>query len=105
MADFVAFMGQRQAAISSGKIGHTRKSVSLLNSNNRLQCHYIAKEQAKADPSDPFAYSRVLSHMLDGTSMRGDYEVEFHKEKAWSQLDPKAEIVVQRPRNRKVPCT
>lgn len=104
MTTFCAFMAKREKAISQGKMGHDRSALSVYNTKNQLNCHYVAKEQAEADTSDPFTYSRAMSHMLNGTNRRGDYEVEFHKEVAWSEMDPKAKIEVKRPRKRKVPC-
>jgi hypothetical protein len=43
--------------------------------------HQIALAQALADPSDPFLYSRVLTHLRSGVCQTpSDYSVSWHKE-------------------------
>ena len=46
----------------------------------REQCHQVATDQAKADPSDPHVFNRVMSHLVNGRALPSDYQVEFRKE-------------------------
>ena len=44
------------------------------------QVRHIASQQAKADPSDPFSFNRHASHLLNGVTEMGDYNVDWRTE-------------------------
>ena len=64
-----------------------------------------AQEQAKADRSDPFTYSRVRSHYRNGIVLEtSDYDVEWGREvRNTSFAGRDIEYVVAVPRNVKRP--
>lgn len=114
MTTMLQFMSRRERYILTGHLGHSRALTAKLQKNKRLECHAVAKAQARANPSDPFSYDRVMSYLLQGITLRGDYLVEWAKRQEESpfaalnllnKLLPSArsERTVERPINRKIP--
>ncbi len=64
-----------------------------------------ARDQAKADRSDPFTYARVRAHFLNGTVVEpDDYSVEWGRELCTSVFGARrVEFAVTVPRNVKRP--
>ena len=60
--------------------GTTPKSLAAYNRSQMQACIHVANKQMMANPSDPFTYSRVMSHLLNGLCLVSDYEVEFRNE-------------------------
>ncbi len=60
--------------------GMTNTSLGLYNRANMQACIAVANKQKHANPSDPFTYDRVMSHLLGGLCLISDYEVEFRNE-------------------------
>ena len=58
----------------------TPNSLANYNKANMGACITVANKQRQANPSDPFTYNRVMSHLLSGVCMISDYEVEFRNE-------------------------
>jgi hypothetical protein len=107
------FMSKRQNMIAKGMIGHDRERAAARNSHNKAQAHVIALAQARANRSDPFCYNRVMSNLLNGNTLLGDYSVEWARKQAVSSLaalkaHPKATvepvITTTIPINRKLPA-
>ena len=71
--------------------------------NNKVaqKVRHIATQQALADPSDPFSFNRHASHLFNGVTDIGDYNVDWKNE---YRITPKGEkFSVQIPCNVKRP--
>lgn len=75
----------------------TREQIAQENRRNMLRCRYVAQQQQKADPSDPFVYDRVLNLLLNGTAELDDYRVDFVPE-VWGK-GTRAERTAVVPKN------
>ena len=112
MPTMLQFMATRQRAILKGEIGHSRERFSFHQKKHVPECQVVARAQARANPSDPNTYDRVMSHLLNGITLRGDYLVEWAKRRIESPFaslskHPLASlppgITVEIPINRKIP--
>ena len=77
MSTMLQFMATRQRSILKGEIGHSREKFAVHQKKHVPECQGVAKAQARSNPSDPNAYDRVMSHLLNGITLRGDYSVEW----------------------------
>ena len=113
MTTMLQFMLQRQKHILDGHMGHSRERLSLVNKKATVECHNVARAQARANASDPFCYDRVMSHLLEGTTLRGDYSLAWAKKREEGPLaalakhllsiQARAERTIEHPINRKLP--
>ena len=112
MTTMLQFMASRQRAILNGELGHSRIIYAKFQKGHKFECQGVAKAQSRANPSDPFCYDRVMSHLMQGITLRGDYLMEWGRRREIGLLSglvkhPLAsvlpEIVVQIPINRKIP--
>ena len=80
-------------------------SLAKYNHKHLRECEAVAAAQAGANPSDPFTYARVLSHMLCGHCLISDYQVDFRKEqrKYVGEDGKELEYTVEVPVNQKHP--
>jgi len=106
------FMAARQRAILKGELGHSRGKYALHQRKHVPECQVVARAQARANSSDPNTYDRVMSHLLNGTALRGDYQVEWGKRRGEAPFaalskhpfaSPAVGITVKIPINRKIP--
>ena len=81
--------------------GVTNKSLAAYNRSQMSAVIDVAKKQKAANPSDPFTFNRVMSHILNGLCMISDYEVEFRNEPRMT--DSGKSYSVQVPFNQKRP--
>ncbi len=58
----------------------SNKPLAEYNRQNIQQCETTARDQQKANPSDPFTYERVMAHLLSGVCIVSDYMVRFRNE-------------------------
>ena len=112
MTTMLRFMETRARAILKGQIGHSRIVYAAFQKKHIPECQVVARAQTRASPSDPNTYDRVMSHLLNGVTLRGDYLVEWAKRRASSQFaalsahplaSPSHGITVEIPVNRKIP--
>ncbi len=113
MSTMLRFMETRARAILKGEIGHSRVVYAAHQKKHVPECQAVARAQARASPSDPNTYDRVMSHLLNGITLRGDYLVEWAKRRvegpfAALSKHPLADkgqfgIVVEIPINCKIP--
>ena len=112
MSTMLQFMERRQRAIIKGEIGHSRERFSVHQKKHIPECKTVAKAQARANPSDTHTYDRVMSHLLNGITLRGDYLVSWVRRRRDSSLaalihHPLASVplgtAVEIPINRKIP--
>ena len=112
MATMLQFMERRQRSILKGEMGHSRERFAVHQKKHIPECQTVAKAQARANPSDQYAYDRVMSHLLNGITLRGDYLVSWVKRRRDSSLGalgkhPLASLpqgtTVEIPINRKIP--
>lgn len=54
-----------------------RRKSAYYRAEHMQACRALAMAQARADRSDPFTYSRVMSHLLDGAAEMDDYTLEW----------------------------
>jgi len=113
MTTMMQFTLQRQKHILDGHMGHSRAGVAAIQRKHIPECQNIARAQARANASDPFCYDRVMSHLLEGTTLRGDYSLDWAKKReegpmaALSKhllaIGGRAERTIEHPINRKLP--
>ena len=112
MATMLQFMERRQRSILKGEMGHSRERFAVHQKKHIPECHTVANAQARANPSDTNTYDRVMSHLLNGITLRGDYLVSWVKRRRDSSLavlslHPLASVpqgvTVEIPFNRKIP--
>lgn len=113
MTTMLRFMETRARSILKGEIGHSRVVYALHQKKHVPECQAVARAQARASPSDPNTYDRVMSHLLNGITLRGDYLVEWAKRRQASACfaplskhplaSPLVGITVEIPINRKIP--
>ena len=112
MTTMLQFMETRARRILKGEIGHSRVVYAAHQKKHIPECQTVAKTQARANPSDPNTYDRVMSHLLNGVTLRGDYLVEWAKRRIESPFallsnhtlaSSPVEITVEIPINRKIP--
>lgn len=65
-----------QATVSKG-IRDKEARAAYYRKRHRARVERIARDQARADRSDPFTYSRVKAHLERGIGQLEDYEVDF----------------------------
>ena len=112
MTTMLQFMERRQRAILKGEMGHSRERFAVHQKKHIPECQTVAKAQARANPSDTNTYDRVMSHLLNGITLRSDYLVSWVKRRRDSSLSalnkhPLASALlgttVEIPVNRKIP--
>ena len=112
MSTMLQFMERRQRAILKGEMGHSRERFAIHQKKHVIECQTVAKAQARANPSDTNTYDRVMSHLLNGITLRGDYLVSWVKRRRDSSLaalskHPLASVplgtTMEIPINRKIP--
>lgn len=112
MTTMLQFMATRQRAILKGELGHSRERYAIHQRKHVPECQTVAKAQAKANSSDPNTFDRVMFHLLNGITLRGDYQVEWAKRREESLFAPVSKhslaspavgIAVEIPINRKIP--
>ena len=112
MTTMLQFMMKRERSILKGEFGHSRERFALHQRKHVPECQTVAKAQARTCPSDPNTYDRVMSHLLNGITLRGDYLVSWVKRRRDSSLaalslHPLASVpqgvTVEIPINRKIP--
>jgi len=89
MSTMLRFMETRARAILKGEIGHSRVVYAAHQKKHVPECQAVARAQARSNPSDPNTYDRVMSHLLNGITLRGDYLVEWAKR---NEDSPMAEL-------------
>ena len=52
-------------------------ALAEYNRTQYTEMRKVATDQAKADPSDPHTYNRVMSHLQNGIATGSDYSVTF----------------------------
>ena len=111
MSTMLRFMETRARAILKGEIGHSRVVYAAHQKKHVPECQVVARAQARSNPSDPNTYDRVMSHLLNGITLRGDYAVEWAKRRVEGSLSSLSKhplasppgITVEIPINRKIP--
>ena len=78
-------------------------ALSKYNLEHLATAKAKARLMARADPSDPFTYNRVLTHILNGVCVASDYDVEFRKETRYTEREPRKAYKVDIPCNMKRP--
>ncbi len=58
---------------------HTRRRAEYHKKEYKEQIHNLARDQAKADPDDPFIYARTKTHLEHGICALDDYGIEFRR--------------------------
>jgi hypothetical protein len=76
--------------------GTTNNSLAKYNRSQMQACITVASKQRAANPSDPYTYDRVMTHLLGGLCMISDYEVEFRNEPRTTETG--------KPYNIQIPC-
>jgi len=113
MTKMLRFMEARARSILKGEIGHSRVVYAAHQKKHIPECQAVARAQARANSSDPNTYNRMMSHLLNGVTLRGDYLVEWGRRGQASACfaslskhplaSPLSEITVEIPVNRKIP--
>ena len=112
MTTMLQFMEVRARKIAKGELGHSRERFSLHQKKHVPECETVARAQAKANPSDVYSYDRVMSHLLNGITLRGDYLVSWAKVRVEGALGPLTKhpladkwvgTTIEIPINRKIP--
>lgn len=56
---------------------HTKRRAEFNKTRHAKLIESLARDQAEADPNDPFAYQRAKTHLEGGLCGMDDYGVEF----------------------------
>jgi hypothetical protein len=105
MDEFSKFMNDRASKIERGQM-NVPPFTAQFNQlpKNRQSVITAALEQQKADKSDPFIFTRTVSHLLNGVNKVSDYEHDMGKEAGYGAVPPHHPIKVNVPMHRKIPC-